>query len=261
MSHPWRTRTIKASAPYHRLAEIYDQQRTGEFAKAAFKRITEILKRQGVQPGVVVDLACGTGRLANLFAAKGWTVYGVDISKSMLAIAEKSSRKGRKKVQYIRGDMRRWSKAKLADLVTCTYDSLNHLLSKPDLQKVFRNVYRTLKPGGIFLFDINNQEFYENYWNGRAEFFETRDYSLVVRLSYSPNQGTGRVESTAFIQKGKGYERVQEVVVEKMFTGSEVARLLSQAKFGDINAERFNPFPLHYPGIMKTFWSARKEPA
>lgn len=207
----------------------------------------------------MVDLACGTGRLATLFAARGWTVVGVDTSKEMLAVAERNSRKDRAKVSYIRGDMRKWSKPGAADLVTCTYDSLNHLSTKSELQKVLRNVYRTLKPGGVFLFDINDQEFYEKYWNGRAEFAECPDYSLVVRLSYSPKQSTGRIESTAFIRKGKGYERVQEVVVERMFTGSEVALLLSEAKFGDINAERFNPFPLPYSGIIKTFWSAKKE--
>jgi SAM-dependent methyltransferase len=220
----------------------------------------EILKREGVKPGVLVDLACGTGRLANLFAAKGWTVTGVDISKEMLAIAAENSRKERLKVEYVRGDIRKWSKANAADLVTCTYDSLNHLTTKSDLQKVFRNAYRTLKPGGIFLFDINHEDFYKNYWNGRAEFYENKDFSLAVQLSYSVKQGLGQIDATAFLRKGKTYERIQEVVVEKMFTGSEVARLLSEAKFGTINAERFDPFELPYKGVIKTFWSAKKDP-
>ncbi|MFQ5694154.1 MAG: class I SAM-dependent DNA methyltransferase [Nitrospinota bacterium] len=254
-------RAIKGARPYSRLAEIYDQQSTVEFAQAVFERASAILQREGMQPGALVDLACGTGRLANLFAAKGWSVTGVDLSKEMLAIAEKNSRKARAKVKYIHGDMRKWSKQKSADVVLCVYDSLNHLATKSDLQKVFRNVFRTLKPGGIFLFDINNQEFYETYWNGRAEFGESRDYSLIVRLSYSPKQSLGRIESTAFVRKGKLYERIQEVVVERMFTGSEVARMLTEARFRDINAERFNPFSLPYDGIMKTFWSAKKEPA
>ncbi len=251
---------IKASTPYTQLAEIYDQQWAADFAKAVFARATAFLRREGVKPGVMVDLACGTGRLANLFAGKGWTVFGVDISQNMLSVAEMNSRKAGKKVTYIRGDMRKWAKTKEADLVTCTYDSLNHLATKSDLQKVFRNAYKTLKPGGFFIFDLNDQEFFETYWNGRSEFVETKDYSLAVRLTYSPKQGVGRVESTAFIRKRKTYQRVQEVVVEKMFAGSDVARSLSEAKFGDINAERFNPFDLPYHGLMKTLWTARKEP-
>lgn len=218
-----------------------------------------ILKREGTRPGVVVDLACGTGRLANLFAAKGWSVIGVDISKKMLAVAEKNSRKARTKVTYVRADMRKWSKRNSADVVTCVYDSLNHLSTKADLQKVFRNVYQTLKPGGLFLFDINDPEFFENYWNGRSDFVERRDYFLVVRLSYAPKQALGRGDITAFIRRGNLYEVVREVVVERMFTGSDVARLLSEAKFADINAERFNPFPLPYQGIIKTFWTAKKD--
>ena len=115
---------IKASTPYTQLAEIYDQQWAAGFAKAVFDRATAFLNREGVKPGVMVDLACGTGRLANLFAGKGWTVFGVDISEHMLGIAEINSRKARKKVTYIRGDMRKWAKVKEADLVTCTFDSL-----------------------------------------------------------------------------------------------------------------------------------------
>lgn len=207
----------------------------------------------------MVDLACGTGRLATLFAEKGWSVWGVDISNHMLSVAKENSSKAKKKVTYIRGDMRKWSKVEGADLVTCTYDSLNHLSSKSELQQVFRNAYKILKPGGFFIFDLNDQEFFENYWNGRSEFIETKDFSLTVRLTYSSKKAVGQVESTAFIRKGKTYQRVQEIVVEKMFTGSEVARSLGQAKFGEINAERFNFFDLPYQGLMKTLWTARKE--
>ena len=254
-----RARKIKASTPYSLLAEIYDQQWTLDFAKAVFGRVSTFLSREGVKPGTIVDLACGTGRLANLFSEKGWTVWGVDISNHMLNVAKANSSKAKKKVNYIRADMRRWSKVKGADLVTCTYDSLNHLSTKSDLQQVFRNAYKILKPGGFFIFDLNDQEFYENYWNGRSEFIETKDYSLTVRLSYSPKKAVGQIESTAFIRKGKTYHRVQEIVTEKMFTGSDVARSLGQAKFGEINAERFNCFDLPYQGIIKTFWTARKE--
>ena len=242
---------------------MYDRHWTGDFARAVFERSSTLLNSEGIKPGAMIDLACGTGQLAILFAAKGWTVTGVDLSKDMLAVAERNSRKkkGGRKITYVRGDMRKWSKENTADLVTCVYDSLNHLPTKSDLQKVFRNVYKTLKPGGIFLFDLNDREFYETYWNGRADFAEGKDDSLVVRLSYSAKQSTGRVESTAFLRKGKVYERVQEVVMERMFTPSDVARMLGTARFMDINAGRFNPISLPYQGTLKTFWSAKKEPS
>ena len=260
---PERKGTIKPSPPYTRLAELYDRHWTGDFAREVFERVSTLLKGEGVKPGAMIDLACGTGRLAMLFAAKGWTVTGVDISKDMLAVAERNARKakGGRKITFVRGDMRKWSKAKAAELVTCVYDSLNHLPSKSDLQKVFRNVYKTLKPGGIFLFDLNDQAFYETYWNGRVDFAEGNDHSLVVRLTYSAKQSTGRVESTAFFRKGKVYERVQEVVMQRMFTSSNVARMLGTAGFVDINARRFNPIPLPHQGTIKTFWSAKKDPA
>lgn len=205
-----------------------------------------------------MDLACGTGHLANLFAQKGWRVIGVDLSKEMLAQARKNSRRARTRVTYIRADMRRWSKKGAAHLVTCVFDSLNHLLKKSDLLQVFKNVYETLKPGGVFLFDINDREFFEKFWDGRTHLLEGPDYALGMTLSYNPAQGIGKMEVTGFVKRGRLYDRFKEVFVERMFTGTEVALLLKQAKFREITAEKFNPFQIPYNGLVKTFWSTKK---
>ena len=39
----------------------------------------------------ILDLACGTGRHSILFAEKGYVVMAVDLSKNLLAIAQKSA--------------------------------------------------------------------------------------------------------------------------------------------------------------------------
>jgi SAM-dependent methyltransferase len=50
-------------------------------AEPGFGPLLEVLR----PPASVLDLGCGAGRLANLLAARGFAVMGVDASPAMLA--------------------------------------------------------------------------------------------------------------------------------------------------------------------------------
>jgi hypothetical protein len=45
------------------------------------------------------------------------------------------------------------------DLITCLYDSINHLLNFKEWKSVFNSVYNNLNKNGKFLFDFNSIEF------------------------------------------------------------------------------------------------------
>jgi len=72
-------------------AETYDRIRFDSFkGKLADKREKEIIgKFLKVLPegSLVLDLACGTGRITEFLLSKGYKVCGVDISKEMLKVA------------------------------------------------------------------------------------------------------------------------------------------------------------------------------
>ena len=55
---------------------------------AFFERV---LKRSGVEAQTVLDLACGTGSLSVLLAARGYRVLGVDCSEEMLTVASEKA--------------------------------------------------------------------------------------------------------------------------------------------------------------------------
>ena len=44
--------------------------------------------------------------------------------------------------------------------VFSTFDSLNHVMSLDDMERVFRNVHAVLEAGGCFEFDLNMEEGY-----------------------------------------------------------------------------------------------------
>ena len=46
-----------------------------------------LLKEHNVQDGLVVDMGCGTGKITELLALKGYDMIGIDNSEEMLSIA------------------------------------------------------------------------------------------------------------------------------------------------------------------------------
>jgi demethylmenaquinone methyltransferase / 2-methoxy-6-polyprenyl-1,4-benzoquinol methylase len=98
----------------------------------------------------VLDLATGTGDLAFALAAtvRGGKVIGIDIAENMIRRAEQARRQRKvPNVELRVGDMMdlRLAPASM-DAVTVSYG----LRNCPDLRRALGEIYRVLKPGGVF---------------------------------------------------------------------------------------------------------------
>jgi demethylmenaquinone methyltransferase/2-methoxy-6-polyprenyl-1,4-benzoquinol methylase len=93
-----------------------------------------------------VDLACGTGDITFLLAArypKG-QVLGIDLTEPMLALAHARNRCTQ--VDFICGDMAETGLTKgCADIITGSYAVRN----APELRQAFHEIHRILKPSGV----------------------------------------------------------------------------------------------------------------
>lgn len=145
---------------YEELSFGYDELMTDVRYPALADFIHCSLMKAGIEQGILLDLACGTGTLSYLMAERGYEVIGVDLSEEMLAIAANKQTPDRKGIPpvFIRQDMRELDLYGTVDACICMLDSLNYILSPEDLSEVFRRVALFLNPGGLFLFDINTPE-------------------------------------------------------------------------------------------------------
>lgn len=104
----------------------------------------------------LLDLGCGTGSITVALAQDLFRrhadarIVGVDISKRMLAVARARS----SRVEWLEGDIRTDLAVGTFDLVTCCFNTLQHLLEPRHLQQAFTSVRRRLSPDGIFAFDL-----------------------------------------------------------------------------------------------------------
>lgn len=99
----------------------------------------------------ILDLGCGTGRHAQLFANKGYSVTGLDRSEQMLETARAASPGSAP--EYLEGDLRDARLGRDFDVVVSLFHVMSYQTSNADLRGAFTTVREHLRPGGLFLFD------------------------------------------------------------------------------------------------------------
>jgi SAM-dependent methyltransferase len=105
----------------------------------------------GLEPMRVLDLGCGTGRLALMLAERGHDVVGVDPAAAMLEIARASDVDGR--VRWFDGDARSVRLDSRFDLVVMTGNVFQVFLTDDDARAVLVTAHHHITPGGRLTFE------------------------------------------------------------------------------------------------------------
>jgi 2-polyprenyl-3-methyl-5-hydroxy-6-metoxy-1,4-benzoquinol methylase len=109
----------------------------------------------------ILDIGCGTGRHAIELARRGYVVTGVDISRGMLAEAEKAASKVGVKVKFIQADATRFKTAKRFDGAICICEGAFGLLASSDHPleheaAILRSIHTALKRGARLVLTLLN---------------------------------------------------------------------------------------------------------
>lgn len=150
-----RTRAAEqagATEPF-RDAALYDWEYRRRRADVAFYRM--LADERG---GPILDLGCGSGRLAIPFLNHGHRVVGVDFSPAMLARANARRLRlpaaARRRGLFVRGDLRRLPVRGTFPFVVMAFHTIQHLIEDAELLAVLRTVRQRLTPDGWFAFDV-----------------------------------------------------------------------------------------------------------
>ncbi len=113
---------------------------------AAWKR--RVIRLADVGPRRrVLDLACGTGDIAFLAAARGARVVGLDITPRMIELARAKSPRENRPALLVADMVALPIAPATFDIVTAGYG----LRNVPDLDAALREIHRALAPGGMFV--------------------------------------------------------------------------------------------------------------
>lgn len=186
---------------------------------------------------LVLDLACGTGQLTHALAARGYDMTGVDISPEMLEIArERCAADG---ALLLCQDMRDFELYGTVGAVVCCLDSVNHLIDDGDIDECFAHVHNYLVPGGVFIFDVNTQKKFEEYYGELAYLFpgvdaDGRESFCAWQNCYDAESGICDFGITVFYETEAGagiYLRADDEWSERYYSLEEISAALERAGF------------------------------
>ena len=212
---------------YTSFARVYDLFMDNVPYEEWCEYLTTLLKENGIEDGLILDLGCGTGKLTRLMEQKGYDMIGVDNSFEMLDIAREQDSKN---ILYLMQDMREFELYGTVRAVYSACDSVNYILEEEELLEVFKLVNNYLDPGGLFIFDINSSFKYHELL-AENTFAETREEGSFIWENYfDEEERINEYDLTLYIEEEDGrFARFQEMHYQKCYELNTIKKLIETA--------------------------------
>jgi SAM-dependent methyltransferase len=224
------------------LAYIHDVG-FGDFAKQAAPGLLEILRRNGIADGLVIDLGCGSGIWAHELVEAGYEVLGVDVSAAMLKLARKRAPQAR----FVKKSFLEMQLPPCA-AVTAIGECFNYLFDKNNNRKAllrfFSRVHQALISGGVFIFDVVERGLVSGS-QPRLHHSLGKDWAILLQVEEDSRKHILTRRMTTFCRLGKLYRRDEEIHRCRLHKGSELAGELRRLGFKVRRLRGYGAFRLY----------------
>lgn len=136
---------------YNQIAQFYNAY--SHTQRWLLEFVEDMLIENHIFSGTLIDLGCGSGVLFE-YLEDSLTSFGIDISENLLKEAEKNA----PHATYIHADITQYQHASKVEVVTCLFDTMNHLDTIQNVKKVIDNMSGMLSEGGVAIFDMIGRE-------------------------------------------------------------------------------------------------------
>ncbi len=189
--------------------------------------VDQIVALLGVGPGArVLDLCCGGGRHSLELARRGFLVTGVDRTRAYLDRAVERARAEGLTVEFVEADMREFCRPESFDGAINFFTSFGYFEDPADDRRVVDNVFRSLKPGGVFLLEMMGKEVL-------ARIFRERDWyeqeGMIVLEERKVTRNWGWMENRWILLKDG--QRTDLTVSHRPYSAVELTSLLAGSGF------------------------------
>ena len=242
---------------YNALASSYDRLTNDVDYQAVIDFAHEILKREGLEPRTVADLACGTGSTTRILAQMGYAVTAVDLSEDMLTEAMDKCADLENLPTFVHQPLQELRLPRAVDLAVCFLDSLDYILDPRDCAEAIRRVYKHLNPGGVFIFDVNTPEKLRAM-DGQVFLDEDDDVYCVWRGEFDEETNICSYGMDLFQRKGEVWHRTFEEHREYAYSIEQLTTCLKAAGFTNIRVYADREFCSPRPGEQRIYFKARK---
>lgn len=202
---------------------MFDEKRWAEVPAV----VDAALRLAGTEAGAaVLDTCCGVGRHSIEFAGRGFRVTGVDITRPYLEAARESAEAARVAPEFLRADIRSFSRPGAFDLAVNLFTSFGYFATPEEDLAALRNIRASLAPGGAFILETTGKEtaardFIEGEWFERLGWTVLTEYKVIGAWE-------GLMNRWILL---RGAERIDRSFVLRLYSGLEMKRTLLEAGF------------------------------
>lgn len=215
----------------------------------------ELLSVYGLRPRTVLDLACGTGTVSLMLSERGYCVVGIDSSEPMIEQAKRKAASRGAEVKFLVQDAARLSLRRRFDLAISLFDSLNYITEPERLQEAISATCSHLRPGGVFVFDLNTEYAFVNRLFDQAD---KGNPEYVWMSSYNKRTRICTVRMKFKVKDQDPPLEFEEVHIQRAYAAKEIESMLEAAGFSDWTS--YHAYTLLPPGPSsdRVFYAARK---
>jgi SAM-dependent methyltransferase len=213
---------------YKEFSYYYDYFNYSADYDALFAEIDKLIKKHHTGEKILCDLGCGTGELAMRFDEAGYDVIAVDNSDEMLDVFhDKLDEDPHDDILVLKQDITELDMYGTVDVFTCTFDTVNHLDGRENVQKLFDKVSLFMHPEGIFIFDMNTRYKHEKVLMDQTFDFDDEEARCIWKNELDEKNRRTRI-SIEIYDKVSG-ETYSESFYESYYTLEEIKDMLTRA--------------------------------
>jgi len=131
------------------------------------------------RPGRLLDLGCGVGRHALLFAERGWSVMGIDVAEASLEFARQEATDAGLDASFIHGNLHTLPFPGKQDLILLAYGTIG-TMSPSQARRLIGRCRQALAPGGMLIFDA----FRKPWWEAQKKAAVGRSWTVVPQEGF-----------------------------------------------------------------------------
>lgn len=214
------------------------------------RSVNWLIQTLDLQPGAsVLDLGCGPGLYAYRLARAGFHVTGVDYSRRSIEYASQYARENALSIIYRYQNYLELDDENQYDATLLIYGDFCPL-NPEQRQRLLKNIYRALRPGGKFVLDVSTREHRrrhgsKNGWYAAASGFWRPGPHLVLEEGFDyPEESIWLDQYTVLDADGKlsvyrnwFQDYTAETIAEELSQGSFAVESL----WGDLSGTPYTP--------------------
>ena len=232
---------------YDNFSRFYDLLTDNVEYKKRADYFCRLLSLCGINGGILLDLACGTGSISVEMAKRGFDVIGVDSSIGMLNAARQKTYESGEQILLLNQSMDDIDLFGTVDCAVCVLDSINHLDGADQVKRTFEKVSLFMNPGGAFAFDVNTLYKHKNVLADNTFVYDLDELYCVWQNNFNEADGSVDITLDFFEEDDGAYYRSYESFTEKAYDLAYIVKWLEDAGFevigifDDMTTEKAHP--------------------